>query len=150
MLQTVGRRENVDPQTRSWLALIAFCAMAGLAAGLSLALFFTTASLAFAGEQSAPSEDQSATAVQAVSASKSFSGMITDSRCGAKHKSSDKNPEQCARACVRSGATYKLVNGDKSYDLRGDEKDLARKAGQRVTVAGTLSGDAIEVTAVNN
>ena len=140
----------MDIQTRPWLALIAYCAMAGLAAGLSLALFFTTASLAFAGEQSASSEDQSAAVAPAQSVAKTFSGMITDSRCGAKHKASDKSPEECARACVRSGATYKLVNGDKSYDLRGNEKDLARKAGQRVTVGGTLSGTSIEVSSINN
>jgi hypothetical protein len=150
MLQAVERRENVDFQTRPWLTLITYCTMAGLAAGLALALLFTTASLAFAGEQSAPSEEQSATAASVASPAKTFSGMITDSRCGAKHKSPDKNPEECARACVRNGATYKLVDGDKSYDLRGDEKDLARKAGQRVTVAGTLSGTSIEVRSVNN
>jgi hypothetical protein len=124
--------------------------MAGLAAALALALLFTAASLAFAGEQSAPPEDQGATTASAASPAKTFSGMITDSRCGAKHKAPDKNPTECARACVRNGAAYKLVNGDKSYALRGDEKDLAKMAGQRATVAGTLDGNSIEVTAIHN
>ena len=140
----------MDTQTRPWLALIAYCAMAGLAAGLSLALFFTTASLAFAGGQSASSEGQSAAVVPPQPVAKTFSGMITDSRCGAKHKASDKSPEECARACVRNGAAYRLVDGDKSYDLRGDEKDLARKAGQRVTLAGTRNGNLIDVSSIHD
>lgn len=121
--------------------------MAGLAAGLALALLVASASLAFAGEQSS-AEDQAAT--PAAAPARTFSGMITDSRCGAKHRSSDKNPEECARACVRNGATYKLVDGDKSYNLRGNEDGLARNAGQRVTVVGTLRGSMIEVSSVNN
>ena len=75
-----------------------------------------------------------------------FSGMITDSYCGARHVRYRKlPPAQCAAACMRDGASYVLVNGDRRYKLTGSAKDLSKVLGTRANVTGTLQGDTIAV-----
>jgi hypothetical protein len=75
-----------------------------------------------------------------------FTGMITDSRCGARHmRNSYQNATECARACFRKGATYVLIDGDKRYTLIGGEGDLSKFAGERATVTGSRQGDTILV-----
>jgi hypothetical protein len=78
-----------------------------------------------------------------------FAGLITDDHCGARHDmGSNKNPAECARACVRNGAKYALVNGDKSYALAGNAQELSRRSGQRVTLTGSLEGNTIQVRSI--
>ena len=105
----------MQQQNRSWFALITFCATTTLVAALGLALLFTGATVAYAVAHSlqAPASPP-ADANQPAPATQKISGMITDSKCAAKHaKSSRKNPAECTRACVRGGAKYTLVDGDK-------------------------------------
>jgi hypothetical protein len=130
--------------SRSWFSLLTFCASASLAAALSLAAVFTgaTAVLVAAAPRTAVAEEPS-------SPPPLFSGVISDYQCGARHdKESGKNPAECTVACVRNGGKYSLVNGDKKYALDGNADELSHWAGQRVTVAGTLSGETIKVTSV--
>jgi len=133
---------------RSWFSLLTFCASASLLAGLALAVVFTGASVVVAA--AAPA----AAAVEEpnpVAARPMFSGVITDSQCGARHaEGSGKSPAECTLACVRNGANYSLVNGDKKYALDGNADELSKWAGQRATIAGTRSGDTIKVTSVGN
>jgi hypothetical protein len=71
-----------------------------------------------------------------------FTGMITDSHCGARHmRHSNMTPEECARACYRKGASYVLVDGDRRYTLIGGEEALDKLLGQRATVTGTRHDD---------
>ena len=78
-----------------------------------------------------------------------FAGMITDSRCGARHRmNSGKTSAECALSCVRHGAHYVLVDGEKVYALEGHRDQLERLAGERANVVGTLEGDTIKVKAV--
>lgn len=77
-----------------------------------------------------------------------FVGIVTDSRCGAKHQMADKSAEECARACHQAGASYALVAGDNLYMLKGREKEVAQVAGQKARVSGTLSGTTIAVKSV--
>src|SRR5437879_13611381 len=73
--------------------------------------------------------------------------MITDSHCGARHLSnSHLGPAECARACVRKGASYVLVDGERRYTLTGGEDILGRLAGERVNVSGTRQGQTILVS----
>jgi hypothetical protein len=75
-----------------------------------------------------------------------FSGLITDSRCGARHRmNSDKTPAECARSCVRNHEHYVLVNGETAYALDGDADQLEKLAGERVSVVGMLAGGTIKV-----
>jgi hypothetical protein len=133
---------------RSWFSLLTFCASVSLAAALALAVVFTGASavLAAAAPATAAAEEPNTVTPQPI-----FLGVISDDQCGARHdKDSGKSPTECTLACVRNGAKYSLVNGDKRYALEGNADELSRWASQRVTIAGTRSGDTIKVTAVGS
>ena len=96
--------------------------------------------------QSAEPPGQSGISVPA----QTFSGVITDAHCGAKHKLADKSPAECTRICVKNGSTYVLVNGDKMYALHGDIVELNRVAGERVTITGSLAGNRINITSISD
>ena len=67
-----------------------------------------------------------------------FTGVITDSMCGADHKSMNMGPDdKCIAACVRAGAKYALYDGKTVYIL-SDQKTPEKFAAKRVTVTGTL------------
>lgn len=134
----------MDKRNFSWLALITFCSAAAIVAALALAAVFAGATLAFAVGQSA----ESGRAITGARTPKAFSGVITDSHCGARHTMSDKSSAECSRACVRKGARYVLVNSDRVYALNGNEAELDKLAGQRVTAEGTVTGDTITVSSV--
>jgi len=82
---------------------------------------------------------------------KSYTGTVSDSMCGAKHAMPG-DPAGCTRACVAKGSNYALVVGDKVYTLQTSNKDalatLDKQAGAKVTVTGSENGDTISVTSV--
>lgn len=81
---------------------------------------------------------------------KSFSGLLTDSRCGARHaRALGKSASECARFCVRHGAHYIIVNGANTYTLDGRSAQLRNFAGQRVVVMGSLQDGAIQVRSLS-
>lgn len=161
-------------QCGPWLSLLTFCAVTTLAAALGMGALLAGASLAFAGAQASPVSDEAPTAADrqslqvpedertAASApqlpsegktsddgggfSRSFAGMITDSRCGARHfRNSGKSSAECVRSCVRNGASYILVDGETIYTLEGNPAQLDKLAGERAHVKGMLEGDTIRV-----
>jgi hypothetical protein len=78
-----------------------------------------------------------------------FSGIITDSRCAARHsRNSGKSSAECVRACVRNGAHYVLVDDGNVYALEGDPVELDQAASVRVEVVGLLQGETIMVRSV--
>lgn len=168
----------MEQSQRSWLSLVTFCAVTGLLVALGSAVVLAGASLAFAVTQP-PAANANAipmtSAVQIVEqpaaaqttvdgharitahpiddsgagSGETFAGMITDSRCGARHRmNSGKTSAECARSCVRHGAHYVLVDGEKVYALDGYPEQLEKLAGERASIAGRLEGDTIKVTAV--
>lgn len=60
-------------------------------------------------------------------------------------RNSRMSSEECARTCVRAGAMYILVDGDRSYVLVGASDAVGKFAGQRINLTGTRQGDAIRV-----
>ena len=161
----------MKPIQRSWLSLVAFCAVSGMIVALGFAVLLAGASLAFAVSQPAPgasagtmagaSAEQTMqqpaaaqTAAQPVddsgaASTQTFAGMITDSRCGARHRrNSGKTSAECVRSCVRHGAHYVLVDGEKVYALQGNPAELEKVAGERANIVGMLEGDTIKVKAV--
>jgi hypothetical protein len=72
--------------------------------------------------------------------------------CGAKH-SEGVDPATCVRACVKKGAKYALVVGDKVYTLdTSDQATLAKLndlAWQQAKVKGSANGDTITVQSVS-
>ncbi|HZQ23780.1 MAG TPA: hypothetical protein VFA89_13395 [Terriglobales bacterium] len=80
-----------------------------------------------------------------------FTGEVSDSMCGAKHMMPG-NAAECAHACVKKGAKYALVVGDKVYTLDTSDQSaldtLDKLAGAKAKVTGTAKGDTIEVASV--
>src|SRR5258707_751078 len=92
--------------------------------------------LAFAGAFATTAQQQSLT------------GILTDSMCGAAHMAKDKTPTECTQICVKDGMKYSLAEEKKVYTLQGHAAELAKLAGQRLTVKGTLKGDSLSVQEV--
>ena len=150
-------------QERSWLSLVTFCAVTVLIVALGSAVLLAGASVAFAVAHPSPSVDgngndevvlpagaQTAAAQpidgDGYAASRIFAGMITDSRCGARHRmNSGKTSADCVRFCVRNGAHYVLVDGEQVYVLTGNQTLLKKVAGERAKILGVLEGDTIAV-----
>lgn len=128
-------------RNRSWVELIGYCTISALGTALSLALLFAGASVTFASGE--PPQ------ASASDAQISFTGMVTDEHCGARHdRYPGKSASECARLCALNGAKYVLLDGDKVYTLAGNDLALDKLAGQRATVLGTLDGTVISVRSV--
>jgi hypothetical protein len=138
------------------MSLIGLCVLMALVAALAFAIVVAGGAVALASHQNSlqnsdepqksSSIAQNAPLAPNPQGSVTFNGMITDSRCGARHlKSSHQNSGDCARACVRKGASYILLDGDRRYRLAGGDDVLERRAGQRAVVTGTRHGNTIVV-----
>ena len=132
-----------------WLSLFVDCILAAFSTALVFAVVVAGGAVALSSHQdtmAARSQNEpSASAPQAQG--RRFTGMITDSICGARHmRNSHLSSAECAQACVRKGANYVLVDGERRYLLIGAEDSLTKLAGERANVIGTLEGDAILVT----
>jgi hypothetical protein len=76
-------------------------------------------------------------------------GYIDDSNC-AGSKTPMCTPEtrvNCAKQCIKGGASAVLVVGDKVYKIT-NQKAVLKYAGKNVTVDGKVTDDTIEVTKV--
>lgn len=77
--------------------------------------------------------------------SKTVSGVVSDSHCGAKHSTAGN--ADCIEHCVSGGASYILVSDGKIYQLDGQDK-FKGLGGKQVTVTGKFKGDTITVKSV--
>ena len=126
---------------RFWISIIAI--VSGIAC--TLALFIASLGAAAGVAVS----DESTQASNASSDEQTYEGLITDTRCGAKHKPSiARSAADCARVCVHGGAQFALIDGDKAYVLDGNLQLLKRIAGQRARIVGSLNGNTITVSSV--
>lgn len=82
---------------------------------------------------------------------KSYTGIVSDSMCGAKHAMPG-DPAACTRACVSKGSKYALVVGEKVYTLDTSDKaaldTLDKQAGEKVIVTGSEKDNTISVSSV--
>jgi hypothetical protein len=132
---------------RIWLELVTVCAVAALILALGLAMLGVSAAVALA--QGPDSSNIPAEKFQA-GGEQTFSGVVTDSMCGAKHNTSmDQSAARCTKMCLKKGASFALVDGDKLYKLSGGDEYLDKVAGERVKISGTLNGDTIKVMSVD-
>jgi hypothetical protein len=132
----------------SLVSLLGFCVLAVLGSALAFAIIVAGGSVALASHQTADEMQNGAPIVPNPAPGTSFSGVVTDSRCGARHmRNSGMNPAECARYCVRKGAHYVLVDGERRYTLSGNDSALEKLVGSRANVTGTRQGDSILVSA---
>ncbi|OFW13385.1 MAG: hypothetical protein A3H27_07445 [Acidobacteria bacterium RIFCSPLOWO2_02_FULL_59_13] len=75
-----------------------------------------------------------------------FEGVVSDSSCGATHKTD--NAKQCTEACVSGGAGYVLVVGNVVHELKGNTEQFQQWAGERVEVSASLDGNTLEVSRI--
>lgn len=123
---------------RVWIEIV----MLGTAIACALALLLATLGVA----ANAATDDA---ARQEMSTQKTYEGMVTCSRCGAKHAAAlGQTADACVRVCVHGGANFSLVEANSAYLLEGDMSTLKRLAGQRVRVIGELNGKTIRVSSV--
>jgi hypothetical protein len=130
-----------------WIEIVMF--PAGIACALALLLACLGAFAAVAAEPKPPQAPQLGTAqLQTYEGPQQvYEGMITCSRCGARHSAdSGRTAGDCSRVCVRGGAQFALVKGEKTYVLNGNVAQVQRLAGQRARVIGAASGNTISVS----
>jgi len=69
-------------------------------------------------------------------ATDTFTGVITDTMCGARHGMMKNQPdEQCIKMCVKGQYVYALFDGTKVVKL-SDQKNSAKYAARKVKVTG--------------
>lgn len=78
-----------------------------------------------------------AAALIAAAAPQTFTGVITDTLCGAKHNMKGHSDADCVKMCVKGSGQYALFDGENVLKL-SDQKNPAKFAAQRVKVVGTL------------
>ena len=81
-----------------------------------------------------------AMAVNAADPAKTYTGVVTDTMCGAKHTMGITPDDQCVRECVKMDPKkwkYALLVGAEVYTL-SDQQTPEKFAAQKVKVTGTL------------
>ena len=127
---------------RVWIEIL----MLGTAIACALALLFATLGAAAGVAAGAVSLQQSAPTIT----DQTYEGMVTCSRCGAKHSAAlGQTASTCIRVCVHGGAQFALVSANSSYLLDGDLNALKKFAGQRAHVVGALHGKTITISSVS-
>ena len=108
--------------------------------------FLTFSAMLVAAQMQMPASTPATTKpTDAFAASKTLTGTVSDSMCGAHHMAKDKSAAECTRTCVKQGTKYALVVGKKVYTLEGHEAELDKLAGMRATVKGKVSGESVTV-----
>ncbi len=127
---------------RFWFDAIGITVMLAVLFAMALALATAMGAVAFGQKDADPSESEKV---------QTFSGVLTDAHCGARHPSkSHLSAGDCVRMCLKQGFAWALVDGERIYTLKGDSPVLDRLAGERVSVSGTLEGNTIHVQSVES
>ena len=92
-------------------------------------------------------------ASSAFAADQTWTGKISDSKCGAKHGAGEHGMKMtdraCTEACVKGGAKYVFASKGKVYQIANqDNADLAAHAGHTVKLTGEMKGDSITVSKI--
>jgi hypothetical protein len=122
---------------RVWVEIVLLGTAAACALALLLATLGAAAGAATGEVGSAPGPERT------------YQGMVTCSRCEAKHSASvGTTAGKCILTCVRGGAAFALIDGDRTYLLDGDLVILKQVAGRRASVVGAVKGNTIKVSSV--
>jgi uncharacterized low-complexity protein len=132
------------PKAGFWFETIALASAIAFVLALGIAALGAIAGTAVAAP--VPSQQNTEAGPQ-----KSYDGMITDTRCGAKHSTSiGKTAGDCTLVCIHGGEQFALVDGETVYSLEGETLQLKRVAGQRVRIIGALKGSKLSVFSITS
>lgn len=127
-----------------WVETIALASAIAFVLALGIAALGAIAGTAVAAP--APNQPDTEAGTQ-----KSYDGMITDTRCGAKHSAAiGKTAADCTLVCIHGGEQFALVDGEIIYSLEGETVQLKRVAGQRVRIVGALKGSKLSVISITS
>ena len=90
------------------------------------------------------------------SATRTMTGMISDSQCGASHaqmigmhKDMPMTGKQCTLQCIKMGGKYVFVSNGKVYTVANQNfAALEQHAGETVSLTGSVDGDTLTVTKI--
>ena len=77
-----------------------------------------------------------------------WKGTISDSKCGAKHADASEKSQACVKGCVKGGSAAVFVTEDGKVLKIHNADAVKEHLGHKVTVTGTLDGDAVHVDSV--
>lgn len=95
-----------------------------------------------------------ATAPALMAADKTWTGVLSDSKCAGKHAKAEHGAQMdsdhdCATKCVAGGAKNVFVAGGKTYQIANqDFADLKAHQGHTVALTGEMKGDSITVSKI--
>jgi hypothetical protein len=76
-----------------------------------------------------------------------WSGIISDENCGAKHAALTSDDKACLDKCAKTGVAKVFVSDGKVYKI--DNQDaVAKHLGHKVTITGKMEGDTIHADSV--
>lgn len=88
--------------------------------------------------------------LSASAAPQTLTGQISDSMCGKSHAAMGemgKNPKECTAGCVKTGAKYVFVSGDKIYEIKNQSfAAVPANAGGTVQLTGDVDKDGKTIT----
>ncbi len=76
-----------------------------------------------------------AAVLTAAKSPETFTGVVTDTQCGAKHGMKGHSDADCTKMCVKGAGQYALFDGQRVLKL-SDQKTPAKLAAQKVKVVG--------------
>jgi hypothetical protein len=83
-----------------------------------------------------------------------WTGKISDSMCGVKHGSGEHggtaaSDRECTEKCIKNGAKYVFVSGDKVYKIANQNfAGLKTHAGHEVVLTGDMKDDTVTVSKI--
>jgi|RhiMethySRZTD1v2_1073278.scaffolds.fasta_scaffold3466330_1 hypothetical protein len=77
----------------------------------------------------------------------SWTGTISDAKCGKAHADASEKSMNCVKGCVKGGMAPVFVVGDQVFKIKNADKVMDH-LGHKVTVTGKLDGDTVTVDSV--
>lgn len=78
----------------------------------------------------------------------SWTGVISDEHCGAKHLALTPEDKACINTCVKGGSPAVFVAADNKIYKIDNQGAVKNHLGQKVTITGDMKGDTIHVDSV--
>ena len=78
-----------------------------------------------------------------------WSGTISDAKCGARHADASEKSMACAKKCVDGGAAAVLIVGDKVIKIDpASSAKVASMVGMKVQVTGDLKDNTVTIDTI--